>query len=39
MRARLLSLLSAAFVLLTGTAYAATKVAGNGCCPPCPFCH
>lgn len=39
MRHRLLNLLSAAMVLLTGTAYAATKVAGSGCCPPCPLCH
>ena len=39
MRQRVLTLLSVAFVLLTGTAYAATKVAGSGCCPPCPFCR
>ena len=38
MRSRLISLWSAAFVLLTGTAYAATKVASSGC-PPCPFCR
>ena len=39
MRHKLLSVLSAAFVFLTGTAHAAAKVVGNGCCPPCPFCH
>ena len=39
MKLKLLGVLAAAFVLLTGTVHAATKVAGNGCCPPCPFCH
>jgi hypothetical protein len=39
MRHRIMALWNAAFVLLTGTAYAATKVAGTGCCPPCPFCR
>jgi hypothetical protein len=37
MKRQLLVLLSAAWVLLTGSAYAATKAAG--CCPPCPFGH
>lgn len=37
MKARLMALIGAAFALLTGSAYAATKVAN--CCPPCPFCH
>jgi hypothetical protein len=37
MTARLLSLLAAVWVVLTGSAHAATKVAT--CCPPCPFCH
>ena len=38
MKQRLITLWSAMFVLLTGTAYAATKVVANGC-PPCPFCR
>jgi hypothetical protein len=37
MKGKLLTLIGAAWVLLTGSAYAATKVAN--CCPPCPFCH
>lgn len=39
MKARLIALFSAAFALVTTGAFAATKVAGNGCCPPCPLCH
>ena len=39
MRQRLMVLWSAVFLLLSGTAHAATKVAATGCCPPCPFCR
>jgi hypothetical protein len=39
MRHWLIALWNTALVLLTGTAYAATKVAETGCCPPCPFCR
>jgi hypothetical protein len=39
MKRRWMALWSAAFVLISGTAHAAAKVAASGCCPPCPFCH
>jgi hypothetical protein len=37
MKGTQLALIGAPWVLLTGSAYAATTVAN--CCPLCPFCH
>lgn len=38
MRRRFIALWTAAFALLGGTAYAATRMASSSCCPSCPFC-
>ena len=39
MRRKVMAIAKAVFTLVATTAFAASRVGGSGCCPPCPFCH